>query len=255
MIDERSFRYLLAQQIRGQRSDALHRACSKRWLDAEAQSSVGGALVAFDRGIAVADLAVVAAERRSHDTAPDVRGLGPWAGLARGRLFIALDDEIDVDDPRFDRAIADDDSGDGDGALAAADHNDFTIEELVAAARSLAEPIATDEVVCALLLAKAVAAIDGGLPVLLDAMKGPRPIVVVISPVNGMLAVLQNLMECGKVIAGEWEYRVPVNNVRGRLALTRTLHRPSLISLRSEEEPVSRAVIAKAVNRHAILTP
>lgn len=251
MIDENAFQYLLARQERDRRAIALQSAGRKQWLVAAPMGSAGGReLVRFARGAEIDRLASFSAARRDHGDLVDPRGMGPWiALLSRAFALGSLLREIDVDDPDFDHALNDASDQRGpaeDTRVSWGDHSDFEIEELVATARSLAEPLAPDEVVTALLLAKAVAGVEAGFSTVIDALNGPRPIVVVISPVHGTTHTLLRLIEQGLVLRGEWEFRSPSGAERGRIAITRSIYKKSMVSLQCGVDGPKRASIEKA---------
>lgn len=250
MIDERTFRYLMARQQRDRAAIALQHAGRKQWLIAAPMASAKEReLVRFTRGAAINDLATIAEARRSHGDRPDPRGMGPWIGLvSRGSTLGFVQHEIDVDDPDFDRALADaaDGRGPEEDRRVWGDHSDFEIEELVATARSLAEPFAPDEVTTSLLLSKAVAGIEGGLSAVIDALNAPRPIVVVIAPVQGTVNVLLRMIEQSLIFNGEWEFRSPSGAERGRIAITRSAFKKSMVSLQCGPDGPKHASIEKA---------
>jgi hypothetical protein len=251
MIDERKFRYLMARQARDRWAIALQSASRKQWLVAAPMSSAGGAeLVRFTRGAEIDRLASIAAARRKHGDSPDPRGMGPWIGLlSRGSALGFTQHEIDVDEPDFSRALADAVGGRGpadDARVSWHDHGDFEIEELVATVRSLAEPYAPDEVATALLLAKAVSGVEGGCSTVIEALNAPRPIVVVIAPVQGTAHVFLRMIEQGLIFGGEWEFRSPSGAERGRIAITRSAYKKSLVSLQCGPDGPKRPSIEKA---------
>lgn len=249
MIDERTFRYLMARQQRDRQAIALQHAGRKRWLVAAPMASCGRQLVRFTRGATIDDLAAIADTRRAHGDQPDPRGMGPWIELvSRGSTFLSTQHEIDVDDPDFDRGLIDAAEGRGpeEEKRVWADHSDFEIEELVATARSLAEPFAPDEVAIALLLAKAVSGVEGGFSAVVEALNAPRPIVVVIAPVQGTVHVLLRMIEQGLIVAGEWEFRSPSGTERGRIAITRSAYKKSMVSLQCGPDGPKRASIEKS---------
>lgn len=262
MIDERTARLLLGRLNQARWREAMARACARSWLDAAPLVSWRGVeLTRFTRGAAVNEMAAVAAARREHDDQPDLLGLGA-SSMAVGQSgrpgVLDPGEEVDVDDAGFDAALSaavrgesKTSSCDGAHAYQVVDHSDFEIEELVAAARSRAKPLKVEEVAGALLLANAVGALGVGLNIVLDALKGVRPIVVLVSPVIGFQVVFQRLMEDGLIPPGPYEFRSIASLERSKLSSARTTVRRSLVSIPiTPDEPPSKWVLSKAFESH-----
>lgn len=260
MIDERTARVLLGRLNQARWREAMQRACARSWLDAAPLLSWRGVeLTRFTRGAAVNELAVAAARRERGDER-DLLGLGAASmsvmrSCSPGALYVG--EEVDVDDAGFDAALTATAGGakrDGHNSFVRSptvDHSDFEIEELVATARSRAEPLKVEEVAGALLIAKAVGKLGVGLGVVLDALKGARPIVVLVSPVIGFQVAFERMMEDGFIPPGATEFRTISSLERSRLASARTTMRRSLVSIPiTPDEPPSKWILSKAFESH-----
>lgn len=262
MIDERTARVLLDRLNQARWREATERACARSWLDAAPLVSWRGVeMTRFTRGAAVNELAAIAAVPRGHGDQPHLLGLGAFSfALGQSRRTGVLDpgDEVEVDDADFDAALSAAVGGEnkigsreGTRAYPAVDHSDFKIEELVAVARSRAEPLKVEEVAGALLIAKAVGKLGVGLGIVLDALKGARPIPVLVSPVIGFQVVFQRMMEDGLIPPGACEFRSIASLERSRLASARTTVRRALVNIPiTPDEPPSKWVLSKAFESH-----
>ena len=239
MIDNRAARYLVVRQVQAARRQALSQACGRAWLNTTTFGAWGGSeIVVYGPGAKVSELAIVAAQRRA-DKDVDANRMADPCGLAAAHPF----PETDIDDAALERFPLD--AGPSGPGLAhdpglSVDHEDFTVAELVAAARSFTEPPKVDDLACALLLAKAVGAVEGGFRAVCRALNSPRPIIVIICPVLGFQTALQMLVENAEVLPRYFEFRAAPTGLRmaGRLAATRGDHRPVLVELRADEEHV-----------------
>lgn len=262
MIDERTADYLIARLDRVRYRAAMANAGRRSWLDACVITSLGGhELVRFTPGAAVDELAAIAANLGVGGMTPDPLGMTSNSGAKPSST--SHDDfssEIDLDDPGFDEALAEaarggcyEERASGVRSDAKIDHSDFTVEQLVAAARQNAAPIKVDDLAAVLLLAKAVAGLPGGVASVLAALSSPRPIVTVISPVAGFADALRHLISAGIILPGPmWEVQQADTRFQGTMARTRSAFRPMLIELRAgendglRERSISVAEIAAA---------
>lgn len=238
MIDDRVARFLVRRQVRTAKREALMKACGRSWLDAVPSVSSGARdIVLFGRGAAVSELAIVAAQRRAEREAATIDEGSHGLGLGFQDHF----SEIEIDEADLDRRPLDAPARrviKGHDPRVAVEQFYFDIPELVAAARSLGEPMKIDGVACALLLAKAVGGLEGGFATVRQAFKAPRPIIVVISPVLGFQTQLQLLLENAEILPRSFELRAAPTGLRmaGRLAVTKGDYRPAIIDLRADEE-------------------
>lgn len=239
MIDDRAARYLVARQVQVARRQALSQACGRAWLNTTTFGAWGqNDIVIYGPGAKVSELAIIAAQRRDKAEVDASR-----AADAHGMRAPHPFPETEIDDAVLDRFPFDAPacpSHRGHDAGMSADPAQFALAELVAAARSLAEPPKVRDFACALLLAKAVGGVEGGFPSVVRALNAPRPIVVIICPVLGFQTALQMLVENGEVLPKPFEFRAAPTGLRmaGRLAATRGDYRPAVVELRADEEHV-----------------
>lgn len=238
MIDDRVARFLVRRQIRTAQHEALMKACGRSWLDAVHCFSLGAReIVLFARGAVVGELAIVAAQRRAERENATIDEANDGLGLNFQDQF----SEIEIDEADLYRRPLDAPArslDEGHGPRVAVDHSNFDISELVAAARSLGDPMKVDRVACALLLARAVGGLEGGLATVRQALEAPRPIIVVIGPVLGFQTQFQLLLENAEILPKSFELRAAPTGLRmaGRLAVTKGDYRPVIIDLRADEE-------------------
>lgn len=136
-------------------------------------------------------------------------------------LSVALKDGVDPGEALFDEALAmamaggakkvEDDSSAAVGETEAGPDEDvWTEAERVAAIRALratADRPRPDDVACVLLLAKAVSNCGSPLHEILSLLRGPRPIVTLVSPVKGVNERLRMMISAGLVLKGEHEVK------------------------------------------------
>ncbi len=136
-------------------------------------------------------------------------------------LAVALKDGVDPGAALFDEALAMAVSGSapkvGGGSSAAVgetevgpDEDAWTEAERVAAIRALratADRPRPDDVACLLLLARAVSNCGRPLHEILSLLRGPRTIVTLVSPVEGVNERLRMMISAGLVLKGEHEVK------------------------------------------------
>lgn len=136
-------------------------------------------------------------------------------------LSVTLKDGVDPGDALFDEAIAMAISGgatkvEDDSSAAVVetevlpDADVWTEAERVAAIRALratADRPRPDDVACVLLLAKAISNCGRPLHEALSLLRGPRPIVTLVSPVEGVNERLRMMISAGLILKGEHEIK------------------------------------------------
>lgn len=136
-------------------------------------------------------------------------------------LSVALKHGVDPGDALFDEAIAMAMSvsapkvgGDSSGAVGETevgpDDDVWTEAERVAAIKALratADRPRPDDVACVLLLAKAVSNCGRPLHEVLSLLRGTRPIVTLVSPVEGVIERLRMMVGAGLILKGEHEVK------------------------------------------------
>jgi len=136
-------------------------------------------------------------------------------------LSVALKEGVDPGDALFDEALAmavsgsatnvgGDNSAADDETEVGPDEDAWTEAERVAAIRALratADRPRPDDVACVFLLARAVSNCGKPLDEVLSLLRGPRPIVTLVSPVEGVNERLRVMISAGLVLKGEHEVK------------------------------------------------